>query len=250
MSISDIIRTIIVRIRGEHTIAPSAEWDLAAFMTLLWVAGLMSMRGMVFRPFLGSVSGLLLIGRGATLRNLRHLHLGRNVIIEDYVEIQALSKRGIRLAHNTSLGRYTVVRATGHYGGLVGEGFTLGQGSSLGPYCYVGCSGYISLGKNVMVGPRTSFLGENHIFDDISTPIRSQGVRHGSVKVEDDVWIGSHVVILPNTHIGRGAIIASGAVVHKDVEPYTIVGGVPAKRIKYRPGYRPEVIKEIPHPEQ
>ena len=54
------------------------------------------------------------------------------------------------------------------------------------------------------------------------------------VIIGNDVWIGANVIILPGVNIGHGAVIAAGAVVTKDVEPYAIVGGVPAKLIKYR----------------
>lgn len=243
MTLSRVIQNVITRVRGEATLGPSAAWPPLAMVNLVRMAGLMAARGTLLRPWLGSAKGLLLVGKGTSLRNVRYLHAGSSVIIEDYVEIQALSKRGIHLSNNTSLGRYTVVRPTGNYGGAVGEGLMLGEGSSLGPYCYIGCSGHVSIGKHVMIGPRVSFFGENHVFDDLSVPIRMQGVRHGPVVVEDNVWIGSHVSILPNTRIGTGAVIASGAVVHKDVEPYSIVGGVPAKRIKYRPGYDPVAMK-------
>lgn len=54
------------------------------------------------------------------------------------------------------------------------------------------------------------------------------------VVIGNDVWIGANVSILPGVHIGDGAVLAAGAVVNKDVEPYEIVGGVPAKHIKYR----------------
>ena len=56
----------------------------------------------------------------------------------------------------------------------------------------------------------------------------------GEIIINDDVWIGSNAVILPNCTIGKGAIIAAGAVVTKNVDSYTVVGGVPAKLIKRR----------------
>jgi galactoside O-acetyltransferase len=61
-----------------------------------------------------------------------------------------------------------------------------------------------------------------------------QGHDGGKIIIEDGVWIGSNAVVLPNTRIGKASIIAAGAVVTKDVEPYSIVAGVPAKKIKDR----------------
>jgi acetyltransferase-like isoleucine patch superfamily enzyme len=236
------VQRLAIAARGESTLVMDNNWPGGSAIELVWIASVMAMRGLLKRIFFGSTHGLLLIGKGTTLRNRRYLHCKKNVVLEDYVEIQALSKRGIRLGSNVSLGRYTVVRPTGNYGGQVGEGMTVGDGSSFGPYCFIGCSGYISVGKNVMAGPRVSFFGENHIFSDIDLPIREQGVKWGNIVVEDNVWIGSGAIILAGVRIGEGAIIASGAVVTKDVEPFSIVGGVPARMIKYRPGYAQSVV--------
>ena len=61
-----------------------------------------------------------------------------------------------------------------------------------------------------------------------------EATSKGDIIIDDDVWIGYRSIILSGVHIGQGAVIAAGAVVTKDVPPYTIVGGVPAKVIKYR----------------
>lgn len=65
----------------------------------------------------------------------------------------------------------------------------------------------------------------------------------GNIIVNDDVWIGDSALILSGVEIGQGAVIAAGAVVTEDVPPYAVVGGVPAKVIKYR--FRDDVIKEL-----
>ena len=70
-----------------------------------------------------------------------------------------------------------------------------------------------------------------------------EGVSKGNIVVEDDVWIGFRSTILSGVHIGQGAIVAAGSVVTKDIPPYAIVGGVPAKVIKYR--FSPEIIGEL-----
>lgn len=92
----------------------------------------------------------------------------------------------------------------------------------------------ITLGNNVLSAPNVMYVASNHGFDDPDTLIQEQGYYDASIVVEDDVWIGTGAVILAGVTIGKGAIVAAGAVVKKDVPPYAIVGGVPAKVIKYR----------------
>jgi maltose O-acetyltransferase len=117
---------------------------------------------------------------------------------------------------------------------FVGDGrdIKLGKGSSLGNGSRVYGA---NIGTDVMVAPNCTFLKENHRFDDLSLPIRKQGYTEVSVPVvEDGAWIGERAIILPGRRIGRGAIVAAGAVVTKDVEAYAIVGGNPARVIGRR----------------
>ena len=86
-----------------------------------------------------------------------------------------------------------------------------------------------------MIGPFCHILSGNHRFDRRDIPVRKQGHDIAPVAIEDDVWLGTHVVVLPGVTIGKGAIVAAGAVVNKDIPAYEIWGGVPAKFIKERP---------------
>lgn len=93
-----------------------------------------------------------------------------------------------------------------------------------------------------IAGGVTFILGVDHKISRVSTyPFQRktmhgapEAISKGDIVVEDDVWIGYGASILSGVHIGQGAIVAAGAVVSKDVPPYAIVGGVPAKVIKYR----------------
>lgn len=109
-----------------------------------------------------------------------------------------------------------------------------GKFGLLGYHCNV-CAG-VELGNFVLIAPEVQFVGNDHVFDKIGSPIIFSG-RPTKLKktfVGDDVWIGRGVIINAGVRIGKGAIIAAGAVVTKDVEPYSIVGGVPARLIKMR----------------
>lgn len=109
----------------------------------------------------------------------------------------------------------------------------------LGDYSGIGIRAQINgrtiIGKHVMMGPDVTILARNHKFDRIDIPMDRQGFEdEKTVTIDDDVWIGAKVVILPGVHIGTGAVIGAGAVVTKDVPDYAVVGGNPARILKMR----------------
>lgn len=99
---------------------------------------------------------------------------------------------------------------------------------------FVAYDAKIIVGKNVLIASNTTILSRTHIFSELDTPINTQGYENKTVIIEDDVWIGANSTILYGVIIGKGSIIAANSVVTKDVDAYSIVGGVPAKFIKKR----------------
>jgi len=95
-------------------------------------------------------------------------------------------------------------------------------------------NGSITIGNNVIIGPNTILHSGNHRFDSLEIPIKKQGYEFSKIVIEDDVWIAANVTILSGVHIGKGAIIAASSVVTKNVLPYSIMGGIPAKMISMR----------------
>ena len=101
----------------------------------------------------------------------------------------------------------------------------------------------VTIGNYCSIGPETVFLtGGGHEYRGISTyPFRAmlglpggESLSKGPITVEDDVWLGFRVTVLSGVTVGRGAVVAAGSVVTKDIPPYSIVGGVPARVIRYR----------------
>lgn len=110
---------------------------------------------------------------------------------------------------------------------------------SLGDYSGIGVNakiyGTCTIGSYVMMGEDCTVITRNHCCDRTDIPMMEQGFEEERpVFIGNDVWIGDRVIILPGVHIGDGAVIAAGAVVTKDVPPCAIVGGVPARVLKYR----------------
>lgn len=94
--------------------------------------------------------------------------------------------------------------------------------------------GKIKIGNYVHTGANVMIFAFNHSIDEIDVPSILQDYYDADVIIEDDVWIGAGSVILAGTCIGKGSVIAAGSVVNKDIPPYSIAGGIPAKVLKTR----------------
>ena len=116
----------------------------------------------------------------------------------------------------------------------------MGDHSNLGAWAYVGCSGFIAIGSNVLMGPRVSLLAEDHNAGSTDQPIKAQGVTRLPITIEDDVWLGAGATVVGGVTIGRGSIVAAGSVVTRDVEPFSVVAGVPAALVRSRLTNPPE----------
>lgn len=92
----------------------------------------------------------------------------------------------------------------------------------------------VKIGNYVLIGYNVNIISEHHAYSNPNIPIKKQGFYGGPIEIGNDVWIGANAIIMPNVKIGDGAIVGSGAIVTKNVDEYSIVGGIPAKLIKYR----------------
>jgi galactoside O-acetyltransferase len=163
------------------------------------------LRGMVWRWRAwryGALGRGARIGRGTRISNRRHVFLGANAVLFEGCHI--LSDAGT---------------------------FVMGANSHLAAGVYVNAvHGEVRLGDGVAVGPRSVLLAYTNHYEPgrPNTEVR----RAGRVLVEDNAFLGAHVVVLPDVRIGTGAVVGAGAVVTRDVPPHTVVAGVPARVIK------------------
>lgn len=207
--------------------------ELEALGVLARIAA-MRLRGALLALRLGGHDGALFVGRGVRVTSAGRIRVGRNVKLEDGVELQGLATGGIRLGNGVTLGRQASIRPASYYGSDMGEGLVVGDGTAIGAFCWFGASGKVEIGRDVLFGPRVVIVPENHVHAAVERTIKEQGVVRGGVVVEDDCWIGTNVTLLSGVRVGRGSIVAAGAVVTRDVPPWSIVGGVPARVLKSR----------------
>ncbi len=131
-----------------------------------------------------------------------------------------------------SLGRNTVLQ--------VGLRVTNPENVSIGSNCnlargvFITGGGGVTIGDWVGFGPDTKIWSVNHRFEDPDTPWLLQGWEKKPVVIEDDVWLGANVFVMPGVTIGRGAIVSAGAVVNKSIPPYALVAGNPARVVGWR----------------
>lgn len=150
--------------------------------------------------------------------------VGSNVTIMKSVSFTNPSK--IYIGNKVLIGSYTLI---------INEGdVIIGDNVHISSYCLFSGKGNITIGDNVMFGSGVKIISSNHGFSKLDIPMIMQEETYADIKIENDVWVGTNVIILKGVTISEGAIIGAGAVVKKDVPPYSIVGGVPAKIIKYR----------------
>lgn len=112
----------------------------------------------------------------------------------------------------------------------------LGKNSHIGPFSVIFTGTYgITIGEDVMIAPHCCFAEGSHEYRNLDLPMQWSGnFSNGPIIIEDDVWIGANCTILHNVRIGKGSVIGANSLVNRDVEPYSIMAGVPARKIKSR----------------
>jgi len=153
-------------------------------------------------------------------RNQRRTHGG----------VKLAFKKGcpINIGNNVSLEKGVVV-STSERGKII-----IGNNVYIGEYSVLTSNEEIEIDDNVLISPHNDIVDFNHIYEDRKMPINQQGFIAKKIKIAEDVWIGSGSKILMGVTIGKGAVIGAGSVITKDVLPYHVVIGNPAKTVKLR----------------
>ena len=152
--------------------------------------------------------------------------LPRHVGFYSWLKTKMLNAAGARIGHNVHI--YPEVRV------FVPKGLVVGDNVSISSYVVITTAGTVTIGNNVLIGYGAKILSANHHIPENHGIIFNAGHDCKPIVIEDEVWMGANAVVLPGIILGRGSVVAAGAVVTKNVAPYTIVGGVPARLIRER----------------
>lgn len=192
------------RLKTRFELTPAPGFIVAMYLSLRWHCRV-SPRAVIRFPF------RLTIGRGSRIHRCSLVASGR----------------GITLGESVHLYDGCVLNA------LDGE-ISIRDRSTFGPHMTIYGLGSVTIGSYVAVASYSTIVASNHNFADRDKPIMLQGSTGQGISIEDDVWIGTHGVILDGVTVGKGSVIAAGSVVTKNVAPYSVVAGVPARLIRNR----------------
>lgn len=189
----------------------------------------------IFYPcFLGSVGKNVAFGSHVTIRHPHKIHLGDNVVIDDYCVLDAKgeSNDGIRVGSGVFIGRNTIVHCKN-------GSIKIGDQANIGFNCDISASGNVEIGDKVFIAAYAYIVGGGHDFslDDVS--VMDQGRTARGIRIGNGSWIGAGAIILDGVEIGSDAIIGAGAVVTKAVSDQAIAVGMPAQVVRHRSGNIP-----------
>lgn len=225
-----LIEGVISKLKGaEYTIDDSIS--SSQLISILFERALMVFRGILFP--VKKKKCPVFIGKRVKILCPRKMELGKSSTIHDNCYINALSRGGIQIGNNSTIGRNSIIDCTGVIEEL-GESIVIGNGVGISPHFTAFVRGPICIGDDTIIGPNVTMISENHNCINKNMLIKKQGTTRKGIIVGSNCWIGANVTILDGVRIGDGAIVAAGAVVNKNVDSFTIVGGIPAKLIKPR----------------
>jgi acetyltransferase-like isoleucine patch superfamily enzyme len=209
-------------------------WPLVRYELITSIAGVLPgaagyfLRGKLIPRLLGRAGRRPLFGRGVVLRCPRRVWLGDRVVLDDAVVLDAKGEgSAIELGDRVLLGRGSILSCNR-------ARIRIGATASIAPFCLFASRSFIDIGENVAIAAGVHINAAGHASDDPELPIIRQAKTSLGVTVEDNVWIGSGARILDGVRIGRNAIVSAGAVVTRDVEPYGVVVGNPARLVRSR----------------
>lgn len=177
------------------------------------------------------MDGWAAIEKNVRLRFAKNIKLHGGVYLDEGVYIHATPPQGVEIGEN-SIVMHGAILHVYNFRNLPNAGIVIGKDCLIGEYSIIRGQGGVRIGNRVYTSPMTQLIAVNHVFDDPMKPFVTQGITAKGIVIEDDVWLGANSVITDGVCVGRGAVVAAGAVVVNDVAPHTVVGGVPARIIR------------------
>jgi acetyltransferase-like isoleucine patch superfamily enzyme len=228
-----VIENLISKVKKED-VKINYPFSFKEFLTVIFERGIAALRGFILvKPFLKKSKGIVFASRGSKVQFGHKIKVGSGFNLLEYATLNALSYDGVEIGDNFTLGKYAIIECTGVLRN-VGNSLKIGNNVGVNHYCFIGVRGNVTIGNNVIFGPRVNVFSENHNFDRKDVPIKNQGVTKDDTVIGNDVWIGANVSIMSGVKIGDGCVIAAGSVVTENIPAFSVIAGIPAKIDKKR----------------
>ena len=167
---------------------------------------------------------------GVRIRFASQLQLGRGVYLDHGCYLHACPG-GIQIGAASMVMKNAILHVY-NFRNLPHAGIVIGQRSLIGEGCVLRGQGGITIGDDVFLAPLVQVLAVNHVYNDTSRPISFQGITTQGITIEDGAWIGGGAILLDGVRVGRNAVVGAGAVVTRDVPPFTVAVGNPARVVR------------------
>jgi acetyltransferase-like isoleucine patch superfamily enzyme len=180
---------------------------------------------------LGRVGRNVVFGVNVTIRHPHKIAIGDNVVIDDLccLDAKGSDNRGIAIGEGVFIGRNTILSCKN--GDIV-----IDDHANIGFNCEIFSASRVRVGKSILMAAYTYLVGGDHLYDRVDIPVLEQGRTARGIDVDDNVWLGTHVVVTDGSRIGRDAIVGAGAVVVGEIPAFAIATGIPAKVVRDRRG--------------
>jgi galactoside O-acetyltransferase len=188
------------------------------------------LRKLLYSQIFGQFGRFICIETNVKFYGTSNIRLGDRVKICSGVRLNSLGAENNRI----TLGSEVTLERGVDIGTLQNSFIEIGEKTYIGLYTCITGYGNIKIGKNCLIAAHSGIYGNSHIFADPSQTIGDQGVTRKGIVIEDDCWLGHGVTVIDGVSIGRGSVIGAGAVVNRDIPPYSIAVGIPAKVIAQR----------------
>jgi len=154
-------------------------------------------------------------------------HIGKHSLIRRRTRMDILPFNKFHLGNDSTIEDFTTIN-NGVGDIYIGDRTRIGLGCTL--------IGPVRIGNDIRLAQNIVMSGLNHNYEDISRPISDQGVTTSPIIIEDESWVGANCVVLPGVTVGKHCVIAAGSIVTRDIPPYSVAAGNPARVLKqYNP---------------
>jgi acetyltransferase-like isoleucine patch superfamily enzyme len=217
---------------GRRGLVPLARFELMTGLLGNFPGAIgLGLRGLFYPSLLGTTGRHVVFGPGITLRHPQRIHLGDHTVVDAEVVLDAKGAEGseIRVGQNGVIGRYSVLSCKG---GRI----QIGENVNIGLSCVLLSESAVTVEDNCIFAAHCYLVaGGNHDFTRTDIPIIQQpSLSRGGIRIEANVWLGARVTVLDGVTIGHDSVVGAGAVVTRDLPPFSVAVGVPARVVRRR----------------